>query len=111
MSFRLAEERPAYALFRFIMQPRLPRHFGEAARSDAQIESCSRLCMEQAWLDRPLFTVIVWTSLGSMPGHPLVYKEFFTREACEQAGKQLTTYARDEIAVDFLLSFQKRRGA
>jgi hypothetical protein len=46
-----------------------------------------------------------------MPGHPLVYKEFFTREACEQAGKQLTTYARDEIAVDFLLSFQKRRGA
>ena len=27
-------------------------HFGEAARSDAQIESCSRRCMEQAWLDR-----------------------------------------------------------
>ena len=53
----------------------------------------SKAALASVWsrrglIDR-LFTVIVWTSLGSMPGHPLVYKEFFTREACEQAGKQL----------------------
>jgi hypothetical protein len=35
------------------LQPFTLWHFGEAARSDAQIDACSRRCQEAQWWCRP----------------------------------------------------------